>query len=226
MTEGLDKVFKRFHIVPNDVSLYEMAFTHASYTNEHPAEKDYDRLEFLGDSILDMVIGDFVYQKYPDADSGRLSKMRSALVEGKTLTNFSENCYDFADLVRYSVGEKGNIRFHHHINEDVFESFIGATYLDQGYEFVRSMLSEIYKPLIEKAFELADNSDPKSSLQELLKSDVEYVLVSQSNLNTQDVNYVIEARVGTAVLGKGQGHNRMQAETAAAKDALSKKVGK
>ncbi len=88
------------------------------------------------------------------------------------------------------------------------------------------MLSEIYKPLIEKAFELADNSDPKSSLQELLKSDVEYVLVSQSNLNTQDVNYVIEARVGTAVLGKGQGHNRMQAETAAAKDALSKKVGK
>jgi ribonuclease-3 len=225
MIQGLDSIFKQFNITPHNLSLYEMAFTHSSYTNEHPMDHDYERLEFLGDSILDMVIGDFLYQSYPDVDEGQLSKMRAALVESKTLTDFSENVYGFASLVRYSVGEKGNTRFHHHINEDVFESFIGAVYLDQGYLFVRKLLADIYKPLIVKAADMAFHNDPKSSLQELLNSDITYVVTSQTNLNTPNVEYVVEARVGGTTLGVGKGHNTAQAETNAAQDALTKKVG-
>ena len=118
MIEGLDALLGRFGIVPKDISLYEMAFTHASYTNEHPNSPSYDRLEFLGDAVLDLVIASYAYKNYPTLNSGQLSKVRALLVEGKTLTDFSENRFGFASLVRYSVGEKGNTRFHKHINED------------------------------------------------------------------------------------------------------------
>ncbi len=225
MIEGLDRALAQFDITPKDISLYEMAFTHASYTNEHLDEQDYDRLEFLGDSILDMVIGDFVYQFYPKADSGILSKMRSALVEGRTLTDFSEKSFGFDVLVRYSVGEKGNVRFHHHINEDVLEAFIGAVYLDQGYSFVRNLLYKIYAPLIPTALDRATRNDSKSRLQELLSSNIDYVVVATENINTENVSYIVEARVGTAVLGIGRGHNQKEAEINSAQDALQKRVG-
>lgn len=73
--EALKKVLDVFGIVPNDYELYNQAFTHASYRNEHPDSMDYDRLEFLGDSILDMVVADLLYHYYPDSNSGRLSKI-------------------------------------------------------------------------------------------------------------------------------------------------------
>jgi ribonuclease-3 len=225
MIEGLAEALKQFGIVPKDISLFEMAFTHASYTNEHPDSPSYDRLEFLGDSILDMVIGDFVYQANPTADSGHLSKMRAVLVEGKTLTDFSEVRFGFDKLVRYSVGEKGNVRFHHHINEDVFESFVAAVYLDQGYAFVREMLAQIYAPLLPQAFEMEEKADSKSRLQELLISDIDYVVTQAQNVNTEDVSYTVEARMGNVVLGTGRGHNQKEAEINAAADALSKRVG-
>lgn len=226
MIKGLDQVFERFSIEPKDVSLYEMAFTHASYTNEHHDCPNYDRLEFLGDSILDMVIGDLVYQAFPDFNSGKLSKVRAVLVEGKTLTKLSEEVYGFSKLVRYSVGEKDNTKNHKHIDEDVFEAFIGAVYLDQGYLFVRNLLREIYTPLVEDAKVVALKGDAKSRLQEkVAPASLTYVVVKQENLGTEDVCFTVEARVGTAVLGKGQGHNTKEAEVNSALDALSKMVG-
>ena len=226
MLKGLDVVLKTFAIVPHNISLYEEAFTHASYTNEHPQEKDYDRLEFLGDSILDMVIADMLYAFYPDANSGVLTKMRAVLVEGKTLTDFSENRFGFSSLVRYSVGEKANGKFHTHIDEDVFEAFIGACYLDQGYLATRKILSDIYTPLLSKAKAYAEKADSKSLLQEYLGGvTIDYVTVSILNQNTDNVRFIVEARLGTAVLGRGEGHNSKEAETNAAFDALQKKVG-
>ena len=226
MIEGLEKVLNRFSIVPKNIALYEQAFTHASYTNEHTDSPSYDRLEFLGDSILDMVVGDMVYQKDPKANSGLLSKRRAALVEGKTLTYFSEELFGFSSLVRYSEGEKNNTRFHKHIDEDVFESFIAAVYLDQGYDFVRKLLIDIYTPLLDEAAQLSKDRDFKSQLQELLKgANITYVVTKEENLLSSDVCFTVEARLGDVVLGVGKGHNTKEAETAAAKDALSKKVG-
>lgn len=226
MIEGLDKVFTRFQIKPNDVSLYEQAFTHASYTNEHKECPCYDRLEFLGDSLLDMIVGNLVFQTYPDANSGELSKMRSALVEGKTLTRLSEEEYHFSDLVRYSVGEKKNTKFHKHIDEDIFESFLAAVYLDQGYDFVRNLICSIFTPLLDDAKDLSIKRNSKGRLQESLKGAViEYVVVKKENLNSADVSFTVEARYGGEVLGIGVGHNTKEAEDNAAYDALKKEVG-
>lgn len=226
MIEGLLSILERFSIHPNDISLYEMAFTHASYTNEHPECPSYDRLEFLGDAVLDMVMAEELYRRYPDKNSGEMSKARSVLIEGKTLTDFSENRFGFAPLVRYSVGEQGNTRFHQRIDEDIFEAFIGACYLDQGFGFVRRLLIDIYDPLLKDIQARIDEADPKTRLQELLQSNIEYVLVHQANLNSPDVSYRVNAEVQGTILGTGTGHNTKEAEINAAKDALSKRVGK
>lgn len=226
MIKGLDEVFQRFHIKPNNLALYEQAFTHASYTNEHKECPSYDRLEFLGDSLLDMIVGDMVYQANKEANSGVLTRMRVALVAGTTLTHFSEDIFHFDKLVRFSVGEKDNTKFHKHINEDVFESFIAAVYLDQGYDFVRNLLVEIYTPLLDEAIMIDSKRDSKSRLQALLKGCViQYVVVKQENPNSEDVCFTVEARCGDVSLGIGKGHNTKEAEINAAADALSKKVG-
>ena len=91
MIEGLDAILSDFHIQTQHPELYEMAFTHRSYTNEHPECPCYDRLEFLGDSILDMVVGRLVFDHFPKDNSGVLSKARAALVDGKTLMRLSES---------------------------------------------------------------------------------------------------------------------------------------
>lgn len=226
MIKGLQEVLDQFAIKPKDISLYEKAFTHASYTNEHASCESYDRLEFLGDSILDMVVAQMVFERYPDENSGMLSKMRACLVEGKTLTEFSENRFGFDKLVRYSVGEMNNVRFHKHIDEDIFEAFVGACYLDQGFDFVKKMLDQIYEPLLDGLKEKALYMDGKTRLQELLNANINYVQVRATNLNTENVCYVVEARLGEIVLGVGQGHNLKEAQVNAANDALSKKVGK
>lgn len=225
MIKGLREVLDQFSIVTDNISLYETAFTHASYANEHSEAIDYDRLEFLGDSILDMVVADLLYQKFPKAKSGQLSKMRANLVEGETLTYLSEEKYHFAELVRYSVGEKDNTRFHKHINEDVFEAFIGAIYVDKGYIFVRKIVEDIFLPLIENYDEVLIRVDPKSHLQELLASNIIYEVINVKNLNSPDVSYKVAAKLGTTILGIGEGHNIKEAEKRAATDALLKNVG-
>jgi ribonuclease III len=226
MIDGLDKVFERFHIIPNDISLYEQAFTHASYSNEHKECLSYDRLEFLGDSLLDMIVGDMLYKANPTANSGVLSRMRAALVEGRTLTHFSEDVFGFSSLVRYSQGEKDNTKFHKHIDEDVFESFIAAVYLDQGYSFVRQLILDIFTPLMDEAMSISIKRDSKSRLQELLKGAViQYVVIKQENLLSENVCFTVEARYGDMSLGIGKGHNIKEAEINAASDAISKKVG-
>lgn len=221
----LREILDKFNIVPNDFSLYDEAFTHASYTNEHPECPCYDRLEFLGDSILGMIIADMLHYAYPNENSGMLTKMKAVLVKGNTLTDLSENRFNLASLVRYSIGEANNVKFHKHIDEDIFEAFIAAVYLDQGYVFVRKLLINIYGSLIPEAKAKVETADSKSKLQEILKDNIDYVKVRESNLNSENVQYVVEARVHGTVLGVGVGHNLKEAETNAARDALQKKVG-
>lgn len=225
MIEGLQNVFNRFNIKSDNIELYEQAFTHASYTNEHKECPSYDRLEFLGDSLLDMIVGDMVYHN-SSGNSGVLTKMRSALVDGRTLSSLSEDIYGFDKLVRYSAGEKDNVKFHKHINEDVFEAFIGAVYLDQGYEFVRELIINIFSPYLSQAIDISYKRDSKSRLQEAFSSqNIIYQVVKTENLLSDNVCFTVEAKVSNVTLGVGKGHNIKEAEINAASDALNKKVG-
>ena len=228
LTENeLVKRLQELGIKFNDIELYMEAITHRSYTNEHPESTCYDRLEFLGDSILDMVIGDFLFNLYPTANSGVLSKMRAALVEGKTLTKLTVEVLKVDTLVRYSIGEKNNVRFHTHINEDVFEAFVAAIYLDQGYVFTRKFLLDIFTPYLKEAESLAMLGDYKGKLQQALKdnSKIKYNIISQNNLLTPDVNYIAEVCFDGTPIGKGEGHNKKEAKERAALDALNKMAG-
>lgn len=223
MIEGLDKILEDFNIKTDNISLYESAFTHRSYTNENKDVTDYDRLEFLGDSLLDMIVGDMVFHYFPNDPSGVLSKARSALVSGKTLSLLSREVYNFASIIRYSKGELTNISNHTHVEEDVFEAFLGAVYLDQGYEFVRDIIVKIFEPLLPISLKVNDERNSKGILQEKLGTEkLDYVVVSSHNISPDKWCYKVEVRLGKQILGTGEGNNTHAAEVAAAKDALSK----
>ena len=103
----------------------------------------------------------------------------------------------------------------------------GAVYLDQGYEAARKIVIDVFTPLLDVALNLSKKRDSKGRLQELMNGVViNYVVVSQTNINREDCHFVVEARLGKDILGRGEGHNIKEAEINAASDALSKKVGK
>ncbi len=217
---SLEELLASQGVDPHDMALFTAAFTHASYSNEHRGSRDYDRLEFLGDGVLDLVVGDLLYRAHPDYDSGKLSKYRSQIVEGHNLADLAVRM-GFAPFVRFSEGEKKNAAYHGHIFEDVFESFIGAAYLDQGYAFIYRYLAKAMAVYIAgSAF--AGVPDWKSKLQEEIqaefKSGVEYELVASSG-TAQDKTFVVVCKVDGVILGTGRGHNKKQAATEAAKEA-------
>ncbi len=222
--EALESLLARFSIKSDNLSLYQQAFTHASYSNEHADSPDYDRLEFLGDDVVDLIITESLSKAFPEASSGKLSKMRSALVNGDILSHFTEDILHSDVLVRYSVGEKDNVRFHKHIHEDVFESFIGAVYLDQGFLKAREIVLYVYGDMIKNAWQYAEHLDSKGRLQELMLTNINYVVVSQKNINTPDCHFIVHAKINDQILGIGEGHTIKEAELNAAEDALKKRV--
>lgn len=208
-------------IHPINLNLYDAAFTHASYRNEHRGSLDYDRLEFLGDAVLDLVVGDLIYRQHPDYNSGKLSKLRQQIVEGHNLCDLAIR-YGFPPYVRFSEGEKKNAAFHGHIFEDVFESFIGAVYLDHGFDFVYHLISTVMADYISGA-KFAGEFDWKSKLQEEIqgefKSGVTYEIVNQVGPNTSPT-FTAVCKVDGVILGTGTGHNKKLAMANAAKEAL------
>lgn len=208
-------------IHPKDIALYQQAFTHASYSNEHRSCPSYDRLEFLGDGVLDLVVGDLLFRAHPQWASGQLSKARSRIVEGHNLSEVAIEL-GFAPYVRFSVGEKLNAAYHGHIFEDVFESFVGALYLEEGYEAVYAFISRTMNPYI-IGEQSAGVTDWKTKIQEVIqaefKSGVTYEIVSETG-QAQSKMFTAVCMVDGVILGTGSGHNKKQAETEAAKEAL------
>lgn len=222
MDEKLIEFLNGLNIKPNDITLYEQAFTHPSFSNEHRDCPSYDRLEFLGDSLLDMIVGEMVFNYYITGNSGNLSKARSALVSGETLSKLSEQVYKCSSLVRYSKGELLNPN-HKKIDEDVFEAFLGAMYLDQGFDFTKKFIESVFDPLLPNALILNDYRNPKGVLQETLSENrIKYVNTIQRKIKDDLWEFTVEARADNVVIGKGVGKNKKEAEINAAKDALIK----
>jgi ribonuclease-3 len=129
--ELFDELFKKFKIVPKAYSLYMQAFTHVSYSTQHKNNINYERLEFLGDAVLDKLIANFLYQEYPSMSSGELSTTHSLMTKGKTLTIAADRL-QFKDLIIFGGTMRSKADISDRILEDVFEAFIGAVFLDQG----------------------------------------------------------------------------------------------
>ena len=218
-------VLKRFNIVPNDVSLFEHAFSHSSFVNENRGNHvDYERIEFIGDGVLDLVVADLIFKIHTNMDQGLMSKLRSSLVRKESLASYARKL-GLGEAILLGHGEKLNGGSNlDKILEDVFESFIGAIYLDQGFEVVYKIIKDIFTYDIEH-FSVEEVTDYKSRLQEYVQADtrenVVYRVVKESG-SSQNKLFIVEVLLDGNVWGVGSGKNKKKAEQNAAKDALSK----
>ena len=223
----LDRFFKKYGIKTNNVELYEMAFTHSSYNSDaKTSHHDYQRLEFVGDSVIGFVVGTKLYRTHKEMREGDLTKARSFLVQTEHLAKLALK-EGFDKYVR--IGKSMNqVDFTKHkgILEDIFEAVMGAIYLDQGIEFATKIIERIYDDEIEN-FELTELKDYKSVLQEAIQAEsresVQYDLIDEKG-PPHDKIFTVEVRFNGLVMGHGVGKTKKAAEQAAAKDALDKKA--
>ena len=215
-----------FDISPCDTYYYELALTHPSCNSDlNTKHQDYERLEFVGDSVIGFVSADLIFKLHPELDQGYMSKLRSYLVCSKSLANYSRK-YNIYELIRigHSIS-KEQLEKSDKILEDVFEAFMGAIYLDQGIEVAYKVIEKILFEDVKKT-SLDDIVDAKTRLQEEMQSEyreaVHYELIDEFG-PPHDRTFVSQVIFNGIVLGKGQGKSKKAAEEAAAKDALSKR---
>ena len=206
--------------------LFQRALVHRSYCNEHDldAAESYERLEFLGDAVLELTISDYLYRQFPDADEGQLTKARVSLVRREALAGVARRLR-LGEYLRVGHGvETSGDRNQDKVLADVFEAVVAAVYLDQGMaaacEFVRRHLA---RELAEIARSGQPPENPKSRLQELLQErgrpTPSYRLAGRKGPDHDPV-FTVEAVVGNEVIGTGQGGKKSEAQRAAAADAL------
>jgi len=202
------------------------AFCHRSYLNENP---DFylshnERLEFLGDAVLELITTDYLFRKYPDKPEGEMTGWRASLVNANILSDTSKEL-GFEDFLLLSSGEekeKGKAR--KYILSDTFEAFIGALYLDQGYEICRKFIE---KNLIEKKLdEIIEKKlfkDPKSLFQERSQEIVgitpNYQVLEETGPDHLK-HFVVGVMLGEELVAKGDGSSKHEAELKAAEEAL------
>ena len=213
-------------MVFSDETLLETAFTHTSYANEHRLLKisHNERLEFLGDAVLQLIISEYLYTKYPKRPEGDLSKLRSMIVREESLAGFARDC-QFDHFIKLGRGEeKSGGRNRDTILGDLLEAFLGALLLDKGVEAVKSFLYQVMIPKVE-AGDFERVTDYKTKLQELLQinGDVEiaYQVVSETG-PAHAKNFEVAVLINGRKSGQGQGRSKKLAEQEAAKNAFEK----
>ncbi|MBW7650248.1 ribonuclease III [Anoxybacillus sp. ST4] len=222
--------FKQFQeqigIFFRDEKLLMQAFTHSSYVNEHRKRlhEDNERLEFLGDAVLELTVSQYLFEQFPQMSEGELTKMRAAIVCEPSLVTFA-HALSFGDLVLLGKGEElTGGRMRPSLLADVFEAFIGALYLDQGMETVVQFLGKTIFPKIrEGAF--SHVMDYKSQLQEFVQRDGSGVLeykILQERGPAHNKEFVSRVSLNGEELGVGVGRSKKEAEQRAAQMALAK----
>ncbi|MGE5456581.1 MAG: ribonuclease III [Ignavibacteriales bacterium] len=215
------KVLEELEIVPRKISLYERAFTHTSFANEEGVES-YERLEYLGDAVLELVMSEYLYSN-TEYEEGMMTKLRAHYVCENALYEYSIKL-GLNEYIRLGRGENDSGgKFRKTIVADIFESFIGALFLDQGMDFVKRFIYKHIIPLIERK-EIDFFSDYKSVLQELVQTDkrsLEYVIVEEAG-PSHDKTFTVQVKIDNIIYGEGTAHSKKQAEQEAAKNALKK----
>lgn len=210
---------EKYNINIKDKEVLLTALTHSSYANEHNVES-YERLEYLGDAVLQLIISEYLYLNCK-LNEGEMSKKRASFVCEDALFEYSK-AMNFMALVRVGHGQINNIN--ETIVADMFESILGTIYLDQGFLKAKEFIYEVVVPYIEKDYHFL--SDYKSALQEMTQMNrktLDYVLVNESG-PAHDKSFEVEVRIDNMVYGRGSGKSKKEAEQAAAKDAFKKQA--
>ncbi len=218
----MEELFKKLNIKPKNLTLYETAFSHSSYINEHKLKNDYERLEFLGDAVLDLVVADYLYNHYKE-NEGEMTKVRASYVCENANYEYATSL-GLAKYIKVGHGEENAKGLYKKaIVADIFEALLGAIYIDLGYATARKVILNIVVKYIEDP-SIVFFSDYKSSLQE-------YVQTNQQSLNyhlvkeegpAHDKKFTVNVEVDGIVYGTGEGTSKKEAEQVAAKKALSK----
>jgi len=215
------ELFKKLSIQPKDTYLYELAFLHESYSNENGLEECYERLEFLGDAVLDLVVSEYLYNENPDLNEGQLTRLRSNYVCKKALYAYSKEL-GLDKNIKFGSGFELSTREIDSVIANVFESFVGALYLDQGLNVVKLFLYKTVIPHIEN--EDIFFYDYKSQLKELCDQkyfDVTYELIEEEG-EPHNKKFTMAAMINHKTYGIGSGGSKKEAEQNAAKIALDK----
>ena len=208
---------KPFQITLQNQELLETALTHSSYANEHNKES-YERLEFLGDAVLELITSEYFYS-YTTYKEGLMSKIRASFVCEKALATYAKKM-KMDSYIKVGQGQTNNIN--DTIIADVFEAVLGAIYLDQGFATAKKYIEKIVIPEIESGHDFFH--DYKSELQEMVqtsKKSLEYVLVNESG-PAHEKEFEVVVKIDDMIYGTGKGKSKKEAEQNAAWSALSK----
>ncbi len=210
----------------NDPRLFLTAFTHRSYLNEHrkSAFEHNERLEFLGDAVLELVVTEYLYANF-DQPEGVLTNWRAALVRTESIGAAAQRL-GFADYLRLSRGEKrGSDRARDQILANTFEAVIGAIHLDQGYDAAAKFIDANILSTLEQILKTGSWLDAKTRLQEYIQSEEgvtpQYKVMEEDGPDHDKV-FVVGVYTDGKLRGKGSGHSKQSAQQSAAEDALSK----
>ena len=211
-----------------DKTLLETALTHSSYANEMKPKGQHvefnERLEFLGDSVLSIIVSDYLFRRYPELPEGDLTRIRAGVVCEKTLGKLALGL-ELGKYMRLGHGEEmGNGRERVSILADAFEALLASIYIDSGSrQAVADFLMPLMKPEIRLFVENGSNKDYKTLLQQIVQQErgeiLEYVITGESGPD-HEKRFMIEARLNSNVIGHGEGRTKREAEQMAAKEAL------
>lgn len=219
------ELLKPFHIKPRNELYYIEALTHSSYAHEsHMSSlKDYEKLEFMGDAVFQLVSAELIYNTYPEKTEGELTKLRSKLVRTESFAKLGREL-QIHEMMYLGHGEEKDRGKKDKIIENVVEAFIGAIFVDRGYKIARIVARRWLLQILSELKE-DDVEDYKSELQELIQSDsrepLKYELVMTEGKDNNKIFYYKVSHDGI-VLGEGKGKSKKAAEQEAAKVALSK----
>lgn len=211
-----------------DIGLLREAFTHRSYLNEHRAGdlRHNERLEFLGDAVLELVMTEYLFAKYPDEPEGKLTAYRSALVNTNSISECAST-WGMNDLLLLSRGEsKDTGRARQYILANTFEAVIGAIFLDQGYDKAKEFIGKSLYGELEKVVEERTWQDAKSRFQEEAQEKVgitpNYAVIKETGPD-HDKRFEVGVYIGSDLIASGIGQSKQDAEQKAATAGLQKK---
>lgn len=219
---------QKINVEFKDKNLLRQAFTHRSFINENKNEKIHhnERLEFLGDAVLELVVTSFLYTKYPGKDEGQLTSFRAALVNTNTLSEVASEL-GFNAFLLLSKGEsKDTGRARQYILADTFEAVIGGIYLDQGYDraftFIETHLLVRTEEIVNTGSWIDAKSHFQEKSQELLSATPVYETISEEGPD-HNKHFTVAVKVKDETIATGKGKSKQEAEQEAARKALEKK---
>ncbi|MEX1013676.1 MAG: ribonuclease III [Candidatus Paceibacterota bacterium] len=224
---SINEFEKNIGVEFNSKFLIKEALTHRSYLNENPnwPVDNNERLEFLGDAVLELVVTEFLFNKFKDKDEGKLTSIRAALVNHNMLT-ITANTINLDNYIKLSKGEANGVeKAKEVIIGNAVEAIIGAIYIDQGYEKVKEFIEKFILINLETIMKEESYRDPKSFLQEIIQGNKKitpnYKILEEDGPD-HEKKFVVGVFFGDKLSAKGVGTSKQEAERVAAEEALKK----